>query len=275
MRTADRIQELRLRRERGSKLRAKDRYTSRKKGIVTPKGSQEQAVSAMEGIKNLYENNFSRIGSWIDTIEEETKTAELPDEQTRLDWGGMSNRALYTVEGEEIAPEMSLRPAPRWDGPTGISGDIGGREAAEQYLGRKLDDKEWEMLARTTYAEATNNPEEQAAIMSVILNRVASDSFGDTVTDVVNQKNQFQAVTGTKDDPGPSERFRAFDEEVLQDFEENVTPRLSNFQEQGWLNFTSGNPAAYGPGTNLGFLQELLNTEGSARIGGTIFGTLR
>jgi hypothetical protein len=43
---------------------------------------------------------------------------------------------------------------------------------------------------------------------------------------------------------------------------------------KNWLNFTSNNPKAYGPGTNLSFLRQVANSPGSKVIGGTVFGTV-
>ncbi len=158
---------------------------------------------------------------------------------------------------------------------TGISGDVGGRSAAEEYLGRSVSDQEWEMLVRATYAEATDDPQEQAAVMSVVLNRVKAENYPNSIVDVLNQDNQFQAVTGTSKNPGPSSRYRMLSDGVLSKFETEVTPLLSNFQDKGWLNFTAGNPAAYGEGTDINFLDRVRNAKDSLQIGGTIFGTVR
>lgn len=211
------------------------------------------------------EEPYNPATSILEHIKKYQETATIDE--------GVDTRAM--TEQSLTPPEDEPRPVRRWDGPTGISGDVGGRSAAEQYLGRAMSDEEWEMLARTTYAEATNNPEEQAAIMSVILNRAKSESYPDSIVDVVNQPNQFQAVTGTARNRRPSPRFQAFNDEVLSTFEEKVTPRLNNYADQNWLNFTASNPAAYGEGTNIGFMDDVSQSEGSAQIGGTLFGTVR
>jgi hypothetical protein len=182
---------------------------------------------------------------------------------------------------EEVSPgpgsvENPIRPVSR---PLpvggGISGDVGGRSAAEAYLGRSMDDKEWEMLLRATHAEATGDARERAGVMSVILNRVKSDNYPNTITDVLMQQNQFQAVTGTKNDPNPSSRFRGVNSGVISQFRDEVAPLLSEFADKNWLNFTAGNPDAYGPGTDISFLDKVKNAQGSMQIGGTIFGTVR
>ena len=209
-------------------------------------------------------NPGEKIAGWYEEIN-----------SIREERGYKADQEHSTTGAMDIDPMARVTPQARWDGPVGMSGGAGGRAAAEEYLGREMDDKEWEMLTRTTYAEATGDPEEQAAVMSVILNRAKADNYPDSIVDVVMQPNQFQAVTGTRNNPMPSSRFNAFNDEVLQQFEETVTPRLNNFANQNWLNFTAGNPAAYGEGTNINFLDDVNNSEGSAVIGGTIFGTVR
>jgi hypothetical protein len=171
---------------------------------------------------------------------------------------------------EQVRPVS--RPLPVGEG---ISGDVGGRSAAESYLGRSMNDQEWEMLIRATHAEATGDARERAAVMSVILNRVKSEGYPDTVTEVLMQQNQFQAVTGTAQDPNPSPRYNSINSNVIEQFGTQVAPLLSEFADKNWLNFTAGDPDAYGPGTNPDFLEEVLGAQGSMRIGGTIFGTVR
>lgn len=203
----------------------------------------------------------------------EESESEREDMLTTLSRYLASAREIPLEEGtvtEPVRPE----PRPRAVG-TGISGNVGGRSLAEEYLGRAMSDEEWEGLVRATYAEATDDPREQAAVMSVILNRAKADNYPDSITDVLNQRNQFQAVTGTAQAPGPSPRYRMLREGVLSKFETEVTPLLSTFQDKNWLNFTAGNPAAYGEGTNIEFLDTVRNAENSMQIGGTVFGTVR
>lgn len=157
----------------------------------------------------------------------------------------------------------------------GISGNVGGRSAAESYLGRKMDDKEWEMLIRATHAEATGDARERAAVMSVILNRVKARNYPNTITGVLMADNQFQAVTGTKNDPNPSPRYNSVNSTVISQFQDEVAPLLSDFADKNWLNFTAGNPDAYKEGTDIGFMEQVKQAQGSMQIGGTIFGTVR
>lgn len=148
------------------------------------------------------------------------------------------------------------------------------RTQAEAYLGREMSDAEWDALVRATFAEATSDPRERAAVMGVILNRVNSPLYPDDVISVLNQQNQFQAVTGTVYDPGPSQNYTADRSQAELDSMASAINEYLPTVSTDWLNFTANNPAAYGPGTNSGFIDSVANSPGSEVIGGTVFGTV-
>jgi len=148
------------------------------------------------------------------------------------------------------------------------------RQNAEEYLGRSLSDQEWTELVAATVAESSiNSPEEQAAVAGVILNRVRSDRYPNTVSGVLRQRNHFQAVTGTSVNPGPSRNFTNPARSQIASTVSGINSNLAN-TPRNWVNFTSNNPAAYGPGTNIGFRDQVTNSAGSRVIGGTVFGDL-
>lgn len=144
---------------------------------------------------------------------------------------------------------------------------------AEAYIGRPISEAEWGSLVRATFAEATSNPAERAGVMSVMLNRVKSSKFPNTIDGVLNQPNQFQAVTGTSVEPGPSEGYTANRSDaqlgVMADALNTYLPEYSN---RGWIFFTSNIDAAYKAGTNKGFKNTVTNLPDSEVIGGTVFG---
>jgi hypothetical protein len=149
------------------------------------------------------------------------------------------------------------------------------RSQAEAYLGREMSDAEWDALVRATFAEASPNPRERAAVMGVILNRVNSPLYPDDVIGVLNQRGQFQAVTGTRYEPGPSSNYTATrSQDQLNSMAGAVNEYLPTVNTD-WLNFTADNTAAYGRGTNIGFRETVRNADGSEVIGGTVFGTVR
>jgi peptidoglycan hydrolase-like protein with peptidoglycan-binding domain len=159
--------------------------------------------------------------------------------------------------------------------------DFGGADnarakaAAEEYLGSSISDSHWNMLVRATVAEASPNQEERAAVMAVILNRVRENfgSYGSSIPAQLSARNQFQAVTGTRYDPGPSRNFTNPGRQAVAGTAQAAIDLLAN-SNRTWMNFTASDPRAYGPGTNIGFRQTVAQSPGSRRIGGTIFGTV-
>lgn len=177
-------------------------------------------------------------------------------------------------EGQD-AQQDRVRPTETLPPLTGNQNLEDSRRLAESYIGRSISDSDWDLLVRATFAEATPNPAEQAAVMSVILNRVISPSYPNSIREVLYQRNQFQAVTGTRQQPGPSGPFRANRSQAqLGSLANALNSYLPVYSSRGWLNFTSNITAAYGPGTNIGFRTTVRNAPNSEVIGGTVFGTV-
>lgn len=144
------------------------------------------------------------------------------------------------------------------------------KQSAERYLGAKLSDSDWNMLIRATSAEASGNTREQGWVMGTILNRVRSGKWGGTLQSVLYAKNQFQSVTGTRKNRSPSPNFtRQPSASRLQSI---LTAAIKVLPEvpHSILNFTAASRAAYGPGTNIGYLKKLY-ARGGEKIGGTVF----
>lgn len=145
--------------------------------------------------------------------------------------------------------------------------DDTGRSNAEKYLGQSISDGEWDMLTRAVYAESSRNEKEYANVMAVILNR--SRKSGKSITEVLNERNQFQAVTGTKDNPGPSQMFRSGPDDKARGLIAKSTESLEGISKNMDA-FTAANRAAYGKGTNVGWLDKMLSS-GGQQIGQTVF----
>lgn len=147
------------------------------------------------------------------------------------------------------------------------------KSIAEEFLGSQISDAEWNMLVRATVAEASPNQQERAAVMAVILNRVRSGQYPTSISSVLTQRNQFQAVTGTRYDPGPSRNFSNPTRNQIAGVVQAVIDHLGD-ANSSWLNFTSNNPRAYGPGTNINFMYAMRRSPGAEVIGGTVFGNM-
>jgi hypothetical protein len=165
--------------------------------------------------------------------------------------------------GSAAQPSMAPQTA-------GQAGTGSGKAAAEAYLGRSISAPEYDSLMRATHAEsgARNSPEEQAMIMGSILNRAREHKGG--ITGALNAPNQFQAVTGTKFDPGPSRNYRQGPSESRAASIETAAQNLLHRVPTDQKNFTAASRAAYGPGTNVGYLDQLQRTGGGV-YGGTQF----
>jgi hypothetical protein len=134
-------------------------------------------------------------------------------------------------------------------------------------LGRKISDEEHDMLMRAVYAEASANKDEYANVMAVILNRTRKN--GGTIIGTLTEKNQFQAVTGTANNPGPSANFKKGPNEKSIAMINEGTSSLSGISKNLDA-FTASNRNAYGPGTNVGWLDKL-QAGGGKQIGQTVF----
>jgi N-acetylmuramoyl-L-alanine amidase len=82
-----------------------------------------------------------------------------------------------------------------------------------------VTEKERDLLARLVRAEAEGEVYAgKVAVAVVVLNRVDSPDFPDTVTDVIYQKGQFSPVSnGEINRPADAESFRAVDEALSLD----------------------------------------------------------
>jgi len=146
------------------------------------------------------------------------------------------------------------------------------KKIAEQYLGRLISSIEWSQLISATFAEASNNQTERAYVMGAILNRTRSKSWGQTITNVLTAKNQFQAVTGTRSNPFPSKRYINGPNPTEADNIYGAAINLLNNVPKNIINFTAADIKSYGPGTRPKYRQELF-ARGGFIIGKTIFST--
>lgn len=150
--------------------------------------------------------------------------------------------------------------------PTKVEGGEA-RKAAESYLGRAMANEEWDALIRATYAESSRNAEEYSNVMAVILNRARK--AGKSILEILTEKNQFQAVTGTEKSPGPSAMFRRGPDAASAEMIMNSATKLGSVSKDLDA-FTAANRKAYKEGTSTKWLDTLLSSGGKA-IGGTVF----
>lgn len=150
------------------------------------------------------------------------------------------------------------------------------REAAEKYLGRAMGDNEWDYLLRATFAESAYDVKSYAMVMGTILNhtRQYAPNAKNGVIVALKRPNAFQAVTGTtanKHDssPGfksgpPAKHLRAMATAAI-----TYLDKVPHNQ----MEFSATNLAAYGPGTNVGWLRQLEKQKNSSVHAGSRFNT--
>jgi peptidoglycan hydrolase-like protein with peptidoglycan-binding domain len=148
------------------------------------------------------------------------------------------------------------------------------KEVVEEFLGSEISDNDMNMLVRATASEASRHNQERAAVAAVILNRVRLNhgNYGASIPAQLNAKNQFQAVTGTRYDRGPSDGYRNMSTRTAGEVIGTIIQNLPS-QNKTWRNFTSNIESAYGPGTDINFLYTMRNSPGAEVIGQTVFGT--
>lgn len=145
------------------------------------------------------------------------------------------------------------------------------RANAEKYLGKPISDEEWSMLIRATYAEAGRGKDhqlEEGMIMASILNRAREEGG---IRKALYRRNQFQSVTGAPGNRNPHPNFvNGPSEKYLASILGSTTflEHISHEQKD----FTAASDAAYGPGTNIKYRDDML-AGGGATIGGSVFRT--
>lgn len=240
--------------------------------------SKIAAQSLQESIYMQYDNAPSAIMYGLLEASQQSASIDIPSGRAMspLEWmASLSNNpaAVAGAASSRIRPEVG---ADHVDSTvTGNTGDnmSKAKQSAEQFLGRRISNDEWDLLLRAVTAEASGNTKEQAWVMGVILNRARSGRWGSSINKVLYAPSQFQAVTGTKYNRNPSSNFtRGPNASQLASIVKGAIEILPNV-DQSVMNFTAANSAAYGRGTNINFRNRLSAKAGSQQIGQTIFGT--
>ena len=168
-----------------------------------------------------------------------------------------------TASNEASRQSKGLSPT----SPSKVEGSEGSRKSIEDYLGRSITEDEYDVLTRAVYAEASRNKEEYANVMAVILNRARKRNS--SIIDVLNEKNQFQAVTG----PGSTANFQKGPDGNSLSMINESTSSLSGISKN-LDSFTSANPNAYKDVGGISKfnqkMTEMRNNNGK-QIGQTIF----
>ncbi|MGM9926845.1 MAG: cell wall hydrolase [Bacillus sp. (in: firmicutes)] len=105
---------------------------------------------------------------------------------------------IHTVQENETVSDIAIKygvPLEDLKTKNGITGNTVA-EGVALVLPETLTSQEKDLLARLVYAEAKGEVYEgQVAVAQVVLNRVDSEKFPDSVSGVINAKNQFSPVS--------------------------------------------------------------------------------
>ena len=108
----------------------------------------------------------------------------VPTELPKMHDAIIISSPIATTEVKEVTPTPTPKPTPK---PT--------KSPTEKTVGYIPTKKEIDLLERLVYCEAGNQTlEAKVAVVNVVLNRVKSEEFPDTITEVVYQKRQFSPV---------------------------------------------------------------------------------
>jgi len=181
--------------------------------------------------------------AWKEFTDEEDKEAKGSPTQVASEKSTFSNAISsgistfnnkLTSSNEASRQSKGLSPT----SPSKVEGSEGSKKSIEEYLGRSITEDEYDVLTRAVYAEASRNKEEYANVMAVILNRARKRNS--SIIDVLNEKNQFQAVTG----PGSTANFQKGPDGNSLSMINESTSSLSGISKN-LDSFTSANPNAY------------------------------
>ena len=168
------------------------------------------------------------------------------------------------------------------NGTTNFSANINDQLASEakanveKYLGRTINEQEFNALIAATFAEASDDSEERANIAAVILNRAKNSSSG--IIGVLNAPNQFESVTGNSAKPGstngyisgPPSSTATSIYKAINTYLPRITTKYNNFLAANRSLFydSKGNKI---PGRNSDFYDNAIR-KGWKDIGKSLFG---
>lgn len=156
----------------------------------------------------------------------ETKPVRAPEADHEPDQPAATAAAGGTPDGQAAASDT---PAPadsnadlsvsasETAAPAAPDAEASGNSAAEEdrYASLELSDSDLELLARLVYLESRGEPYDgQVAVAEVVLNRVLSDRFPDTVEEVIYQTGQFTPASYIENTTPGEEQYEAVDDAV-------------------------------------------------------------
>ncbi|MEJ8546067.1 cell wall hydrolase [Brevibacillus borstelensis] len=132
-----------------------------------------------------------------------------------LTWGpslptnGEKQEAKSKAAGKQNALQQSIKPRKASEKHTSVQVSRDDRRIAVRNGKARISKRDMELLARLVYAEGRGEPYEgQVAIAAVVLNRVESPQFPNTVYEVIFARNAFSPVKNGRLSPDTNETAR-------------------------------------------------------------------
>lgn len=165
--------------------------------------SLTSVITAMAFVANTMLVIYQGSSDIMNKIEKErkivqTKISKLMEYETEDSYNQIVEQEIARQMEEEARKkaEESLVDST----PTAVESTIENEASEEnsmETVNSQIASPDVELLAKVTYAEAGNQTlEQQLAVAAVILNRVESESFPNTIQEVISQKGQFSSVKG-------------------------------------------------------------------------------
>lgn len=171
-----------------------DEYVETEKEVAAQKNQLETELTEIEDLKNDAEDEHARVAGLItDTAESLADTAESIDELEDLadafeDACNEKQKEVAEAEAEYMAIKAQYEEELRL-------AELARQSAWRDISEVSFDEGDRYLLANLIYCEAGAEPDEgKLAVGAVVINRVLSSRYPDTVTGVIYQAHQFSPV---------------------------------------------------------------------------------
>ncbi len=153
---------------------------------------------------------LSKCGEYI-SVAVDSDVAYINTEHVAIDYGmelGMTNEEIEAKEEEErIAAEEAQRIAEEEARQSRIQAAMTNIEVTYNPTMTASDDEVWLLACVIDWESGWESYEGKLAVANVVLNRVRSSQYGNSITDVIYARNQFSGVSDGNG--GPSSTFQA------------------------------------------------------------------
>ena len=227
-----------------------------------------------------YIDNYNRYVGFVITGLNHVIESNQWNTTVRTNMIAVKDKTMFISEQIKELPKNDITVRVSNDNVTGLTNfvasnnkqSIQARAVVDKYLGRPVTDTEWNALVSIINAESSNNDEERANVLAVILNRAKNDSSG--IIGVLKAKNQFEPVTGGNPDKYLNGPRSPQSENRIYNAINTYLPKIT----AKYLNFTSANRSLFYdknnnpiPGRNQSFYDNAIKNKWE-KIGGTLFG---